>query len=61
LVLIKFGLDDHFEEWDRIYGRIADALSLLPPRGPVPEFLLHVEGDEAWFRWSDEPFNDGRS
>ncbi|MEU0206200.1 hypothetical protein [Streptomyces canus] len=23
--------------------------------GPV---LLHIEGDRAWFRWSDEPFDE---
>jgi hypothetical protein len=22
----------------------------------VPEFLLHIDGTEAWWRWSDEPF-----
>lgn len=25
---------------------------------PVPEWL-HIEGDRAWFRWSDEPFEGG--
>jgi hypothetical protein len=29
---------------------------LLAPDGrPVPELLLHIEGD-AWWRWSDKPF-----
>ena len=27
-----------------------------PDGRPVPEFLLHVDGDDAWWRWSDEPF-----
>lgn len=22
--------------------------------GPVAGFLPHINGDEAWFRWSDE-------
>ena len=24
----------------------------------VPEFLLHIEGDTAWWRWNDEPFDE---
>jgi hypothetical protein len=23
---------------------------------PVAEFLLHSDGDDAWWRWSDTPF-----
>jgi hypothetical protein len=30
-------------------------VSLASPDGPVAEFLLHIEGDRAWFRWSEEP------
>ncbi|MCF6468429.1 hypothetical protein FAF44_08500 [Nonomuraea sp. MG754425] len=30
-------------------------LDLVSPRGPVAEFLLHVEGDRASFRWSEGP------
>jgi hypothetical protein len=22
----------------------------------VPEFLLHIDGEDAWWRWSDESF-----
>ena len=37
--------------------RIQDAVTMsYPDGGEVPEFLLHVDGDEAWWRWSDEPF-----
>jgi hypothetical protein len=33
------------------------AVSLHNPEGrPVPEFLLHVDGNDAWWRWSDESF-----
>jgi hypothetical protein len=36
---------------------VADAVSLAYPDGRrVPEFLLHIDGLEAWWRWSDEPF-----
>jgi hypothetical protein len=34
-------------------------VSLAAPDGHlVPEFLLHIDGSEAWWRWSDEPFRD---
>lgn len=37
----------------------ADGVRLLAPEGePVAEFLMHVDGDDAWFRYSDEPFDD---
>lgn len=41
---------------DVAYDRIRAATTLHAPQGPVAEFLLHVQGDEAWWRWSDEPF-----
>lgn len=28
-----------------------------PDGREVPEFLLHVDGEDAWWRWSDEPFD----
>jgi hypothetical protein len=28
-----------------------------PDGRDVPEYLLHIDGDEAWWRWSDEPFD----
>ncbi|MEU6227022.1 hypothetical protein [Streptomyces sp. NPDC047042] len=49
------------EEYDRFedaYERIARTLTLVAPAGPVAEFLLHIEGDRADFRWSDEPFDE---
>ncbi len=52
-------LDDEPEQWEAAYGRIREAVRLLQPDGrPVPEFLLHIEGEDAWWRWSDEPFAD---
>ncbi|GLY02896.1 MULTISPECIES: hypothetical protein [Actinoplanes] len=45
--------------WEQAYELIRDAVTLRSPEGvDVPEFLLHVEGDEAWWRWSDEPFDE---
>jgi len=49
-------LDDDYEAWEAIYEQIASAVQLIAPHGPVAEFLLHVQDDQAWFRWSDEPF-----
>ncbi|SDT82016.1 hypothetical protein SAMN05216371_6931 [Streptomyces sp. TLI_053] len=49
---------EEYERFDASYERIAGALSLLAPTGPVAEFLLHVDGGRAWFRWSDEPFGE---
>ncbi|MFE0514904.1 hypothetical protein [Streptomyces sp. NPDC058964] len=50
--------DDDWEEWEGAYADIRRRVSLTSPDGPVPEFLLHIEGDRAWFRWSDEPFDE---
>jgi hypothetical protein len=45
------------EQWEAAYHRVRAAVGLLAPGGRlVPEFLLHIEGDQAWWRWSDEPF-----
>lgn len=62
LALVETLLDsesaEDVEAWERVYERITGSLSLVAPHGLVPEFLLHIQGDEAWFRWSDEPFPD---
>jgi hypothetical protein len=51
--------DENRGQWADAYERIRDATRLLAPDGhPVPEFLLHVEGDDAWWRWSEEPFQE---
>ncbi|MER7077584.1 hypothetical protein [Saccharopolyspora kobensis] len=47
--------DDDWAAWEQIYDRINEALTLVSPRGPVAEFILHVQDGEAWFRWIDEP------
>ena len=50
-------LDEDPEPWEAAYRRIRAVVRLVAPDGlPVPEFLLHIEGAEAWWRWSDEPF-----
>ncbi|MEW2451865.1 hypothetical protein AB0896_30590 [Streptomyces parvulus] len=46
---------DHRKRWEAVYAEIERRVRLVSPDGPVAEFLLHIEGDRAWFRWSDEP------
>ncbi|MEV7386874.1 MULTISPECIES: hypothetical protein [unclassified Streptomyces] len=50
--------DEDWEAWGEVHDEIRRQVSLISPDGPVPEFLLHIEGDRAGFRWSDEPFDD---
>lgn len=50
-------VDDDVDAWEAAYGQVRGAVSLAAPDGRrVPEFLLHVQGEIAWWRWSDEPF-----
>jgi hypothetical protein len=50
-------LDGGHGQWNAAYRRIRETVRLLAPDGhPVPEFLLHIEGDDAWWRWSEESF-----
>lgn len=51
--------DEPWAAWESAYGEVRRAVTLCSPSGPVAEFLLHIEDDQAWFRWSDEPFDDG--
>ncbi|GGT09440.1 hypothetical protein GCM10010156_77740 [Planobispora rosea] len=46
------------DEWIEVYEEIRKTLCLVAPSGPVPEFLLSIEGGEAWLRWSDRSFDD---
>jgi hypothetical protein len=52
---------DHLDvdpaSWEAAWRRIRQALDLIAPDGrAVPEFLLHIDGTQAWWRWSDTPF-----
>ncbi|WP_431949952.1 hypothetical protein [Actinacidiphila sp. bgisy167] len=53
--------DEPWEAWEAAYNEVRRVVALSSPSGPVPEFLLHIEGGRAWFRWSDEPFDDASS
>ncbi|MFH8977835.1 hypothetical protein [Streptomyces sp. NPDC017890] len=56
LALVERDAEGHWEEWEAVYGEIERRVRLVSPDGPVAEFLLHIRGERAWFRWSDEPF-----
>jgi hypothetical protein len=50
---------DSWSAADIYHYRIRAELRLVAPDGrEVPEFLLHVDESEAWWRWSDEPFDE---
>ncbi|WP_411098572.1 hypothetical protein [Streptomyces sp. x-45] len=52
---------EHWARWEAAYAEIERRVRLVSPDGPVAEFLLHIQGDRAWFRWSDEPFGQERA
>jgi hypothetical protein len=45
------------EAFDTVYDEVGKTVVLASPSGPVAEFLLHIQDGQAWFRWSDEPFD----
>jgi hypothetical protein len=53
------GDPDGTDAWEAAYRRIRAAVRLTDPDGKdVPEFLMHIEDDEASWRWSDEAFEE---
>ncbi|MGY0235062.1 hypothetical protein [Longispora urticae] len=50
--------DESVQAWESAYGQVRAAVELVAPGGPVAEFLLHIQDGQAWFRWSDEPFDE---
>jgi hypothetical protein len=52
-------IDVEAEAWTAAYGAIRAQTRLTDPRGAdVREYLLHISGEDAWWRWSDEPFDE---
>ncbi|WP_428962730.1 hypothetical protein [Micromonospora fluostatini] len=44
---------------EHAYQAIRAVVTMTYPDGrPVAEFMLGIEGDEASFRWHDEPFDE---
>ncbi|MFC9030830.1 hypothetical protein [Streptomyces arboris] len=51
--------DESAEAWEGVCREVNRTLVLTGPEGKgVAEFLLHIQGDRAWFRWSDTPFSE---
>jgi hypothetical protein len=48
---------DDPKEWEAVYTQIESRLELHSADGPAAAFLLHIESDRAWFRWTDTPFD----
>ncbi|RPK59435.1 hypothetical protein EES43_18670 [Streptomyces sp. ADI96-02] len=54
------GSDESAEAWETVYGEVNRILVLSGPQGVnVAEFLLHIRGDRAWFRWIGPDGPDG--
>lgn len=52
--------DEVTPEWEAVHERIRSTTRLTHPDGrDAPEYLLHVDGLDAWWRWSDDPFDEG--
>jgi hypothetical protein len=52
-------IEDETASWEAAYDAVREAVVLRYPDGKeVPEFLLHVDDHEAWWRWADGPFED---
>jgi hypothetical protein len=44
---------DRMDEWQEAYDELAEGLRLEPLDGrePITEFLLHIDGQQAWWRY----------
>ncbi|GAB3150965.1 hypothetical protein GCM10027161_50630 [Microbispora hainanensis] len=59
LALIEADGELDYDAWEAVYARISDQVKLIAPDGwPVTDFLLHISGQDAWFRWSDVPLKE---
>ncbi len=51
-------MEDRWSEWEECYQRIRQAMRLQNPDGiEVAEWILHIDGDKAWFRYELRPFS----
>ena len=60
LVLAEGDDAERGKRWEAAYAEIERRVRLVSPDGPVAAFLLHIRGDRAWFRWSDESSGPAR-
>jgi hypothetical protein len=52
--LARPGRDFDSEAWEAVCRRIQGLVTLVDPDDqPIHEFILHVKGDRAWWRWND--------
>lgn len=60
---LKLLEDDDFEAWEEAEAALREAgVHLRYPDGSaVPESLVHIDGDAAWFRWNDKPFDNSET
>jgi hypothetical protein len=55
-LMLLDNIDVDVHSWEHAYAAVRNAVTLRYPDGrEVPEFLLHLDGDEAWWRWDDGP------
>jgi hypothetical protein len=48
-------LEEEYPAWEVVDEQIHTTLWLENPEGVrMPEFLLRINGEAAWWRWSDE-------
>ncbi|WP_433498311.1 hypothetical protein ACQP1K_26005 [Sphaerimonospora sp. CA-214678] len=59
LSLIEADGELDYDAWEAVYARVSDQVELIAPDGrPVTDFLPHISGQDAWFRWSDVPLEE---
>lgn len=60
LAILDASAEDEREEadWEAVYDKIVADLDLLMPDGTPVEYLLHIDGPEAWFRFAEVPDED---
>ncbi|MFJ6070515.1 hypothetical protein ACIQFU_06630 [Streptomyces sp. NPDC093065] len=61
LALVERDDAEHWTEWETVRAEIERRVRLVSPDGPADGFLLHVEGERAWFPRSEEPFGPERT
>jgi hypothetical protein len=55
--IVHSDTEDDVAAFEDAQAQIHDQVRLAYPDGrTVPEFLLHIDDHEAWWRWEDEPF-----
>ncbi|MFG1895966.1 hypothetical protein ACGFIP_18315 [Micromonospora zamorensis] len=57
--LVDSAGDLDVDAWEAVQSQICQTVALVKPDGQeVADFILHIRGGEASFRWSDDPLDD---